>query len=195
MWLSTRLRASPVSRGRQRAPDMARPSKILALPEEVHAELDRRLIKRGFNGYRDLAKWLASLGYEISKSAVHEYGADFEERLARLKLATDQAKALVEAAPDDEGSISDALMRLVQEKLFTVLMNFQVDPKKPLNLGSLAKAISELGRATVNQKKWRAEVRAKADTAAAAAAKIGKKAGLTTATVDAIRREILGIAN
>jgi len=83
----------------------------------------------------------------------------------------------------------------VQEKLFTVLMTFQVDPNKPLNLGSLAKAISELGRASVSQKKWRAAVRAKASTAAAAAAKIGTKAGLTKNTVDAIRREILGIAN
>src|SRR3972149_8888080 len=186
-WSSSQSLARPESRGHRRGPEMARPSKILALPEDIHAELDRRLIKRGFNGYRDLAKWLASLGYEISKSAVHEYGANFEERLARLKLATDQAKALVEAAPDDEGSISDALMRLVQEKLFTVLMNFQVDPKKPLSLGSLAKAISELGRATVNQKKWRAEVREKASTAAAAAAKIGKKAGRTVATGDATR--------
>ena len=174
---------------------MARPSKILALPEEIHAELDRRLVKRGFNGYRDLAIWLTSLGYEICKSAVHEYGAAFEERLARLKIATDQAKALVEAAPDDEGAISDALMRLVQEKLFTVLMNFQVDPKKPLNLGSLAKAISELGRASVTQKKWRAEVRAKAGAAAAAVAKIGKKGGLSKDLADSIRRQILGIAN
>ena len=173
---------------------MARPSKILALPEEIHAELDRRLIKRGFNGYRDLSAWLASQGYEISKSAVQEYGANFEERLATLKLATDQAKALVEAAPDDEGSISDALMRLVQEKLFTVLMTFQVDPNKPLNLGSLAKAISELGRASVSQKKWRAEVRAKAAAAAAAVAKIGKKGGLSKDLADSISRQILGIA-
>ncbi len=174
---------------------MARASKILALPEEIRVELDRRLVKRGFNGYRDLSVWLASQGYEISKSAVQEYGANFEERIATLKLATDQAKALVEAAPDDGGDMSDALMRLVQEKLFTVLMTFQVDPNKPLNLGSLAKAISELGRASVSQKKWSAEVRAKAGTAAAAAAKIGKKAGLSKDTVDAIRREILGIAN
>ncbi len=173
---------------------MARASKILALPEEIHAELDRRLIKRGFNGYRELAQWLASEGYEISKSAVHAYGANFEERLARLKIATDQARAIVDTAPDDEGAVSDALMRLVQEKLFSVLMDFQVDPKKPLNLGSLAKAIAELGRASVTQKKWRAEVRAKAQAAADAVVKIARKGGMSKSAEEEIRRRVLGIA-
>lgn len=47
-------------------------------------------------------------------------------------------------------------MRLVQEKLFQVLIDFQVDPDKPLNLASAARAIADLSRATVGQKKWQA---------------------------------------
>ena len=37
-----------------------------------------------------------------------------------------------------------------------------MDPDKPLNIASAAKAIAELSRATVGQKKWQAEVREKA---------------------------------
>ena len=43
-------------------------------------------------------------------------------------------------------------------------------------------------------KRHQIDIRDKAQAAADAAAKIGKKGGLSTAAVDSIRREILGIA-
>ncbi|MGO9606278.1 MAG: hypothetical protein ACLQAT_23300 [Candidatus Binataceae bacterium] len=36
-----------------------------------------------------------------------------------------QAKAIIEAAPDDEGAMHEALMRLVQQKLFNVLVRLR----------------------------------------------------------------------
>ena len=84
-------------------------------------------------------------------------------------------------------------MRLVQEKLFQVMLEFQVDPNKPMNIASAAKAVAELSRATVGQKKWQAEMREKAALAADSVAKVARKGGLTADAVEMIRREILGI--
>lgn len=173
---------------------MPKRSAVNDLPESVRAELDQRLISNGFAGYEGLSDWLAEQGFAISKSALHRYGQPFEARIQALKMATDQARAIVESSPDDEGAVSEALMRLVQEKLFQVMLDFQVDPDKPLNLASAAKAVAELSRATVTQKKWQAEVRAKAEAAAAAVERIATSGGLSRESVEDIRRAILGVA-
>lgn len=129
-------------------------------------------------------------GYAISKSALHRYGQAFETRLSALKMASEQARAVVAAAPDEEGAVNEALMRLVQEHLFKLLMAEEGE----FDLPKVARAVAELGRATVTQKKWQAEVRARAEAAAAAVEKIAKKGGLSAESVDQLRREILGIA-
>ncbi|VVN72509.1 hypothetical protein PS726_00496 [Pseudomonas fluorescens] len=166
-------------------------SKVTALPVEVKAWLDQSLVESNFSGYESLSAELESRGYSIGKSALHRYGSEFEVKLASLKLASEQAKAVVQAAPDDEGAVNEALMRLVQEHLFKLLM---ADDGK-MDLPKVAKAVAELGRASVVQKKWQAEFREKAEAAASKVEKIAKKGGLNQATVDEIRREILGMAS
>jgi len=173
---------------------MGKKRTVDALPRAVKEWLDRTLVESNFSGYQLLAEELKKRGYEISKSAIHRYGQAFEKRLQTLKLATEKAKAIVESSPDDEGAVSEALMRLVQEKLFQVMLDFQVDPDKPINIANAAKAVAELSRAAVNQKKWQAEVRARAETAAANVEQIAKKGGLSAESVEQLRREILGIA-
>lgn len=173
---------------------MGQRSKIATLPAAVKSWLDTALVEGNFSGYEQLEAELKSRGFDIGKSSIHRYGSAFEQKLATLKMASEQARAIVTAAPDDEGAVSEALMRLVQEKLFQVMLDFQVDPDKPMNIASAAKAVAELSRATVTQKKWQEEVRAKASAAADAAEKIAKKGGLSAASVDEIRRSILGIA-
>lgn len=170
-------------------------SKIMRLPKPVKDWLDHALAENGFADYELLAADLKARGYDISKSAIHRYGSEFEQRLQTLKLASEQAKAIVAASPDDEGAVSEALMRLVQEKLFQVMLEFKVDPEKPLNIASAAKAVAELTRATVSQKKWQQEVREKAGAAADAVEAIGRKGGLSAEALDTIRKGILGIAS
>ena len=164
--------------------------KVAQLPPEVKAWLDQALVESNFSGYEALSAELAERGFSIGKSALHTYGQGFEDRLAALKMASEQAKAVVAAAPDEEGAVNEALMRLVQEHLFKLLM--AKDGK--IDLPKVAKAVAELGRAAVVQKKWQAEVRAKAEAAAQNVEKIAKKGGLNADTVAAIRREILGVA-
>ncbi|WP_181297014.1 DUF3486 family protein [Pseudomonas sp. Q2-TVG4-2] len=165
-------------------------SKVTTLPAEVKAWLDQSLVESNFSGYESLSAELAERGYSIGKSALHSYGQNFEERLSALKMASEQARAVVAAAPDEEGAVNEALMRLVQEHLFKLLMT----DGKPIDLPKIAKAVAELGRASVVQKKWQAEVRTKAEAAASQVEKIAKKGGLDASTVAEIRREILGVA-
>jgi len=174
---------------------MAKRSTVFMLPEDIRTELEHLLIEKGFTDYRGLAEWLGERGFEISKSAIHRYGQQFEERVEALRMATHQAKLIVETTPDDEGAVSEALMRLVQEKLFQVIMNLEIDPEKSPNLGALARSIAELSRATVTQKKWQAEVREKAEAAAESVATVARKGGLSAESVEQIRRDILGIAS
>ncbi len=172
---------------------MGKKSTVETLPKEVKEWLDRALVESNFSGYKLLAEEMKARGYEISKSAIHRYGQDFEDRLKTLKMVTEQARAVVQAAPDEDGAVNDALVRLTQEKLFGVLMEIEVDPET-VDLAKLAKAVAELGKASVMQKRWLSEVRAKAEAAAANVEKIAKKGGLSSASVEQLRREILGIA-
>ncbi|MBK3748256.1 DUF3486 family protein [Stutzerimonas balearica] len=165
-------------------------SKVATLPAEVKAWLDQALAENNFSDYEALAQELTERGYAISKSALHRYGQNFEERLSALKMASEQARAVVAAAPDEEGAVNEALMRLVQEHLFKLLMT----GGDQIDLPKVAKAVAELGKASIAQKKWQAEVRAKAEAAATEVEKIAKKGGLDAETVAEIRREILGVA-
>ncbi len=133
-------------------------SKVDLLPDGVRAELERRLIQGGFSGYRGLSDWLAEQGFEISKSSLHSWGQDFEDRLGALKKVTEQARIIVAENPDDDGSVNDALIRLVQEKAYGALMDMEIDPEK-IDLPKLMRVIADLSRASISQKRLMAEVR------------------------------------
>lgn len=171
---------------------MAKRSKINALPKAVKEWLDVALVDGNFSGYEQLEAELKARGFDIGKSSIHRYGSQFEQKLSMLKLASEQAKAIVTAAPDDEGAVNEALMRLVQEHLFKLLT---ADEEGGFDLPKVARAVADLGRATVTQKKWQTEVRARAAAAADAAERIAKKGGLSAASVAEIRKNILGIAS
>lgn len=172
---------------------MTKRSAVLALPEDVRGELERQLVARAFSDYRGLAAWLEDRGFEISKSALHRYGQEFEDRVEALRTATHQAKLIVESTPDDEGAVSEALMRLVQEKIFQLMMQLEINPAKSPNLGSLARAVAELGRASVTQKKWQAEVRERIETRLK---KLDAETGagrVDAETLRRVREEIYGV--
>lgn len=168
-------------------------SKVLQLPDEVRQALEQKLIGGGFADYQGLAEWLAEKGYAVSKSALHRFGQDFEERCQLLRTATQQARAIVDATPDDEGAMTEALMRLLQEKLFAVLMQMEVDPSK-VNIGAVAKALAPIARASIALKKHQTEVRDRAASAAEQVEKMVKSGGMTAEAGAQIREIVLGIA-
>jgi hypothetical protein len=174
---------------------MPKRSKITGFPEDIRAALNRRLIEKSFADYDDVTTWLNDQGYEISRSAVHRYGQAFEDRLAAIKIATEQARSISEAVKDDDGAMNDALISLVQEKAFDILVNLQTsDPEKFAKIfPKLGIMISKVSNAAVEHKKWRAETRAKAKQTAEEVVKVVKAGGMSEATAKEIRSRILGI--
>jgi len=168
---------------------MAQRSAVAQLPGEVREELERRLLRNAFSNYQDLADWLCEAGYEISKSSVHRYGRQFEQRMSALKVATDQAKTLAAEAGDDEGAMNEALLRLVQTKTFEILLELD-EAEQTKNLSKIGHMVAELARASVTQKKWAEQVRAKIQQRADAYA---SRNGLSEKQAEDLRRELLGV--
>lgn len=172
---------------------MAARSKILQLPEDVRKRLESMLIANNFSDYDGLAQWLLEQGFEIHRSSVYRFGSAFEDRVRALKSSTDQARAIVEASPDDDGAMNEALMRLTQQMTFDLLMQLNVDPET-IEFPKLVRAISDMNRSSVALKKYRDEMREKVAAAARAVGDVAKRRGMSAEAVDEIRREILGIA-
>lgn len=168
-------------------------SKVAQLPPKVKAWLDQALVENNFSGYELLSASLAERGYSIGKSALHNYGQSFEERLATLRMASEQARAVVAAAPDDEGTVNEALVRLTQERLFQILLASE----GKVDISKVGKTVAELVRASVTQKKYAAEAearRAALQEAATVAEGAMASQGMSKDAIDAIKRDILGIA-
>jgi hypothetical protein len=171
-------------------------SKVVAiLPKELRAELDKRLIDGGFSNYRGLEAWLAKNGYQISRGSLQRYGSDFEDSLVAIRLATQHSKAIVEAAPDREGSMNSALMSLIQTRLIDVLGgNAAIDD---VTLARFAQAVAHLGKATVQQKRWAEDMRQRLEsekrTADGRISAIAREGGLSEEAAGRIRAALLDI--
>ena len=133
------------------------------LPPQLKQWLDDELVRRGFSDYIQLAADLKAKGGDVSKSALHRYGSVFEERLARLRVSTEQARAVVAASPDDDDAMSQALLRLTQQKTMDLLIDCEIDPVK-VDFNKLTLNVSRMVRASLPMKKWQTELRHKAAT-------------------------------
>ena len=144
---------------------------MLALPKEVKAWLDGALIEGNFSGYELLAEALKERGCAISKSSLQRYGEPFQVMMSKVKIAGEQAAALMAEAGDDKGAMNDALIRMIQQKTFEVLMSERIDQPAEGEeaVASIAtdpkfvRAIATLVRASVTQKEWAGKVRAALD--------------------------------
>ncbi|HVA40134.1 MAG TPA: phage protein Gp27 family protein, partial [Candidatus Binataceae bacterium] len=179
--------------------------KLKTLPPALREELDRRLIEGNFSSYRELTKWLAQQGFHISDSSIHRYGSRLEQRLEAIRIATDQARLVVETSPDEDSRITEALLRLVQQHLFSVLVELSDSGLKQANLASIARSVAEMARASVlhrkfvqeNREKLAAKVGAaerKVVAAARDAAAAGAAGGLSAEAEQQIRNALLEIA-
>lgn len=136
---------------------MAPRSKISRLPAQVKDWLDRSLVEGNFSGYELLEAELKSRGFDIGKSAIHRYGQEFEDKLAAIRIATEQARAITDAIPDDAGAMNDALIRLVQQKAFDTLVKME----EGASIKDIGLMVARLSNASVKQKQWQAEARGK----------------------------------
>lgn len=180
---------------------MAPRSKIHTLPPELKEWLDAQLIARGFGDYVQLAADLKARGADVSKSALHRYGSPFEKRMAQLKMSNEQARALVDASPDDEDKLGAAVIRLTQDRIFQLLVDLEIDPES-VDVNKLFKNAAEIGKASVTQKKFTLEARAAIEEATrkkllaeqeANLQSVAKAQGMDDAQVDFWRKKFLGV--
>ncbi|GHB24327.1 DUF3486 family protein [Salinicola rhizosphaerae] len=178
-------------------------SKVYELPAEVRDQLNEKLVSSGFQDYTGLAEWLESNGYKISRSSVARYGSDlqqeFEEAMGDVRKTTELARALTAEQEDESGALLDATARIVQDQLLRIsiaMRKAEEDPAKAAKqLGSVTKALADIGRVSLSQKKWARELRVEVAAEAAAAAEGAMASqGMSRDAIDAIKRDILGIA-
>ncbi|MGQ0329788.1 DUF3486 family protein [Citrobacter portucalensis] len=184
---------------------MARRSTIDKLPEDVRRWLERALNESGFSGYTELETLLRDRGYVISKSAIHRYGQKIERRFGAIRAATEAARMLTEGAADDQDARSEAVIALIQTELFDSIVQLQeaeegeIDHKDRVALLSkVAKNVATLSRASVNLKKYQADIRREAREEllreqAAALDKAAKAQGLGEDQIRFWREKVLGI--
>jgi Bacteriophage Mu, Gp27 len=163
---------------------------VTVLPRDVQGELDRRLIDGSFSNYRGLAKWLAQKGFQISRGSLQRYGSSLERSLARIKRVTEQAKSVVESsAGDRRGSLNDALVSLVQSHLFGALA--ETEDIDETSLTRFARAIADLGRASVMQKRFAELMRQRLAAVGVTVGEQAARGGLSPEAEQAIRAALL----
>lgn len=159
-----------MSRRRRKTPQvvsgMARKSTVQQLSPEIRSYLERRIVE----GRLTLDELIADLQDKFpdeaapSRSAVHRYGKKLERKLSAIKASTEAAKLIAESAPDQADLRSAAVISLVQSELFEAMVSLQ-EAEEESDAGSrvkllsqAAKAIAEVSRASVVQKRWQDEV-------------------------------------
>lgn len=176
----------------QRRKRSSAPHRIRSLPVDVRKELDERIAKREFKNYRELKVWLLQHGCQLATVTVKHHAVKLEARLEAVRLATAQARAVVEATGSDEGDINHALMRLVQQHLFTVLVELNGADLSEVNLAALARSVATLAHASVAQQKFAEEMRTHILAAQRTVADAEAR-GLTEVGVAQIKRVLMEI--
>ncbi len=169
---------------------------LTKLPLGVRKELEQRLVDYGFSRYLELTHWLNGLGYRVSKGALNRYGIQFERRYLVQQAASEQAHELAEAASGDDAMATEALVRLVQERLFSILLETE-KPAAAIDLARLTSIINNLSRTTINYRRWRAESQARlVKLQRAAAGKISaieRTGGVSAAAAQCLRDLLMSI--
>lgn len=174
---------------------MARRSKVDALPPEVRAWLEKTLADRSHPGYVALSEALKAQGYELSHSAIWRADQRIQRTMSAIKASAEAARLIAEAAPDAADEHSAAVIRLVQSALFEAMLRVReaedADPAEQVKLLSqAARAVAEASRASIGQKKWAEEVKAKLDAIEREAGRAGRT--LDAETLKAVREGLYG---
>lgn len=172
--------------------DRRRHSKVQKLPPEVVAAVNRLLVD-GFT-YDQVVEFLNKQGHDVSRSSVGRYGQHFLQKLERLKLAREQAKAIVtemDGTPATE--MHEAANQLAVNLIMDTLM--QIDDLQGAKVTELLKALAHLERSAVGRERLKAELHQKAQKVAKDVEERAAAAGLDPDTIRYIREQIYGLAS
>jgi Protein of unknown function (DUF3486) len=144
--------------------------KIKRMPRDLKQQLDQFLCEGTMHTSLQLQKWLADNGFEISRRCIDDYRHNFERQLDSVRLATEQARIVCEQSKGDDAQMQGALMRLVQTRLFEILVvakEKETSRKKrtsptvaAVNVAALARCVSGLVKAETEHQRWAERTRA-----------------------------------
>ena len=165
-------------------------SVLTKLPIEVRKQLDARLqdYNYHFPFCGDAARWLQSLGYNISKSAVYRYAHQLKRRAEVTAAAAESARSIAQVAAGDEEVMETALTRILHQSLFTTLVE-KGDTMDPQELIRFARALGVTRRTALDAQHARAEAQGRLeDQRRAAKRKLAKVARLAGLSDDALKQ-------
>lgn len=139
-------------------------STVDKLPDEIKTELDLRLADTA-NTYEEIAAWLKSEGYDISKSAIGRYSirsTQAAQRVAETLQRTQAIAQAVEAHPDLDytKAASMVLMDGLMQRVSTAEDDFSSMP-----LDKAGRLIASLSRNATYEKRVRQDMKKKAELA------------------------------
>ena len=178
---------------------MANIPKAKRLPKEAREWLESAIAQDRYTVAELVQALQERFGESLSKSAMHRYRSDLQERtqaaMARVQATAEAARAMAEAAPDEADQQSAATIRILQSGLFEALLKIQqaegADPAEQVKLlSAAARAAAEASRASIGQKRWAGEVRAKLDALEAEQSKGSKR--LDAETLARVREALYG---
>jgi len=186
-------------------------SKVAMLPEEVRAELERRIVERSFSGYQDLADWLQAQGYQIAHDSIQRHGARLARQIDAVKQLTHEAHAIAAAIDNSDTTVIDVSIQLIHQRVFALLLEEpgsrqesssegvsapdSDSARRPAlglpELARMTRILADLNRITMARQRA-GDAQAKQPTRATRAEKKGK-GGLSEEGYHAIRNVLLGI--
>jgi hypothetical protein len=176
--------------------------KIRRMPRDLKNKLDHLLNEGAMHTSLQLQKWLADNDFELSRRCIDDYRHKFERQLDSVRLATEQARIVCEQFKGDDVQMQGALMRLVQTRLFEILMvakEEETSDKKrtsptvaAVNVAALARCVSGLVKAETEHQRWTERARA---GVAAAEKKVeeARTKGLSKEAADQIKAVLMEI--
>ncbi len=176
---------------------MARRSTIKTLPKEILAEVNRLLIE-GVATLDEIVAHLRKLEHPRSRSALGRYKKHFDRVAARIQQSREMAEALVaELGPAAaEGKTGRMLVEILQNLTFNHLLNRveDEDGTSAKDLMMLSRALREMAAAGKLDVDREVKIRKEIVTQAAeAAAKVGKKRGISPKVIREIETQVLGL--
>ncbi len=128
------------------------------LPPEILEQLNKMIVD-GCT-YEEIGVWLKKFDVNVHRSTINRYGQGYLDRLERIKIISEQTKAVFE---DNKGKpateLSDASVLIVTQMLMESLMeNEEIDMK---DLTKAAQALATLQRSNVSSEKLKIDTQTK----------------------------------
>lgn len=171
-------------------------SSIETLPAEVRIWLDQQLITLGFRNYTELAQSLNEQGYQISRSAVGRYAKNLKDRVKQQKEKAEVIRSLADVFEDDAPAIMQGAMGSALTAVMDAIQEGEYTAGKE-TLSKLVGVLPKLGQGFRNAERHKIERETRKQTieeAALVVEETAKAQGMSRANIDAIKKDILGIA-